>query len=60
MEMPEFVKLVFDMRLVQKRFFDGDRTAAVVGEAKKLERRVDAAIQEFRRPPGLFDKITGD
>jgi hypothetical protein len=35
------------MRVVQRRFFGGDRGREVVAEAKVLERRVDALTAEL-------------
>lgn len=60
-ELIQLAKLVADMRKAQKRFFDGDRSAAQVRICKDYERRVDRAVGEIVNPPtpGLFESNGG-
>ena len=53
-----YAELVREMRAIQKRFFRGEKTAAVVRQAKALEARVDRATDAILNPPEptLFDR----
>jgi hypothetical protein len=55
-DLVRFAKLVKLMRAMQKRYFDGERTATVVSQARDLERRVDKAVAWVikRHEPRLF------
>lgn len=55
MSIEEYARLVERMRKVQRRFFAGERSAAVVGQAKELEREVDKVTTEIVNP-GLFGR----
>lgn len=48
----ESIETLRQMRVLQKRFFAGDKT--VVGRAKALEREVDAILAGFPTNDGLF------
>ena len=50
----EFAKLVAEMREAQRNYFKhGDNR--MLEHAKRLEKRVDAAVKAALAPPGLFD-----
>lgn len=51
----EFVALVKQMRLIQRRYFK-ERRPADVATSIALERQVDKAIERFEAPPTLFDR----
>lgn len=54
MKPEEIIDLVESMREWQKRYFR-ERSAEALSRSKELERRVDAAIEQFKnRQPGLF------
>jgi hypothetical protein len=52
-----YAELVREMRDIQRRFFKGEKSAAVVRQAKSLESRVDQATAAILDPPppSLFD-----
>jgi hypothetical protein len=54
MTLGELAALVGRCRAKQKEYFR-TRDATVLRECKDLERRVDAAVEEAERTPGLFD-----
>lgn len=55
----ELLATVKEMRDLQHRFFGGEKTADVVGAAKRLERAVDDEFKRREKPKGktLFDMI---
>jgi hypothetical protein len=52
----DLARLGIDMRDMQRRYFDGNRSSAVLSEAKKLERRFDKACLAALEPAGLFNE----
>lgn len=53
MEANEFVKLVKEMREMQKKYFK-TRDTKVLAESKRLEREVDKEIEETEKGVSLF------
>ena len=53
MSMNDFIKLVKEMREMQKRYFK-TRNADVLKESKRLEREVDAEIEATEKGEPLF------
>jgi hypothetical protein len=55
----EFVELVALMRQLQQGFFGGNRS--LLGQAKKIEAKVDRFIEEYRGKQGdLFAELPGN
>lgn len=54
----DFVKLVKEMREMQKRYFK-TRSMDALSESKRLEREVDKYIEETEKGVSLFDGLDG-
>lgn len=54
----DFVKLVKEMREMQKRYFK-TRSMDALSESKRLEREVDKYIEETEKGVSLFDRLDG-
>jgi hypothetical protein len=52
----ELANLVADMRRAQKAYFRTKSTGALE-ESKRLEKRLDQAVEELLRQPTLFDRM---
>lgn len=53
MEAIELARLVADCRRAQKQYFR-TRSTGALEESKRLERRLDEAVEEILRQPTLF------
>ena len=59
MTLNEFVDLVREMRSAQRAFFQGDKS--LIGDAKRLEHRVDMACKTILSPQmSLFGETADD
>jgi hypothetical protein len=54
MTLEELARLVAEMRRAQRSYFR-NRSTAKLEESKRLERRLDAAVEEVLGQPSLFE-----